>query len=337
MKLSDLTVSRGSNYVFVNSNQTTSVNGTNLQLAYNTAKQKLPSSTNRISVIVAPGKYTFSSPFLVDADYIDIVSITGAADVLIDKINVTANNVYLKGINLGTGKFQIGDNQINLICENCVAGAQSFGYSSGTVSGTFINCKALDASFGSGCVASGTFIGCLSGAYSFGGGNGGIASGIFRDCAVGNPSNRTGWSFGGSYDQSEEYTATGTFHNCIGGNMCFGGAANVSGIFYKCVGGMQCFSHGKRFSGSAYHCVASNYSFGGMYGGNGAQFSGKAFHCVVGAVSFGNTELSGKVFHCIIDVNGVVVDGTKNTFTAVSGSGKTRYCVDGNDNANNQG
>lgn len=181
----------------------------------------------RTTVIVAPGEYNFgASAFVVDAESINIVSLTGNSDVFISSteknlsqnyfygIKVTANNILVKGINCKTNTFYIADNLDNLICEYCIGGDYSFGGWMGNVSGTFNNCKGGDYSFGGydGNVL-GTFNNCIGGNYSFGTNNG---------------------------------TVSGTFNNCIGGNASFG-------------------AYGGTISGTLNYCIGSTNSFG-LYG-----------------------------------------------------------------------
>lgn len=110
----------GTNYVMVYGVGTPEENGAELLAAYAAAKLKTPTSSNRISVIVAPGKYTLTvTPFLkyldLDTPYIDLKSLTGDWDVTIGKssyaepvtVKVSASNVTVQGIrgdlNLETG------------------------------------------------------------------------------------------------------------------------------------------------------------------------------------------------------------------------------------------
>ena len=147
----------------------------------------------RTTVIVAPGDYTFETPFQVDAEGIDIVSLTGNADILLSGINVTANDVYLKGLNCGTNAFNIDNNLDKLKCENCIGGDYSFGTDSNFCAGTFIKCVAGNNSFGgsefsAGHVISGsTFINCIGGTGCFGG-NGGYFIGEAINCIGGSDS-----------------------------------------------------------------------------------------------------------------------------------------------------
>ena len=110
------------------------------------------SKSTRTTVIVAPGEYNFGdSAFVVNEPGINIVSLTGNSDVITSSteknsnynytygIKVTANDIFIKGIDCKSNAFYIADNLNNLICEYCTGGDFSFG-SYGTASGTFNNC-----------------------------------------------------------------------------------------------------------------------------------------------------------------------------------------------------
>ena len=269
----------GTKYIFVAANGTPTENATDLQVAYDELKTLSPSTTNRLTLIAAPGKYEFpnSSPFTLDTAFIDLVSLTGNKDVFLYttssdtnlttyyNIDISTDNVFVKGVDASTlvwvdfkgpttqnGSFNVSNDLPMLVCENCQGGANSFGGFAGISSGTFTNCVGGNSSFG---------------------GFAGTASGTFTNC-VGNAN-----SFGGSAG-----AASGTFMNCVGDAGSFGGGGTASGTFTNCVGNANSF------------------------GGNGT--------------------LSGKLFYCRL---------TTGTFNAVSGSGKTLYCIDGNNDPNNQG
>lgn len=155
----------------------------------------------RVTVIIASGEYNFgASAFVVDSPGINIVSLTGNSDVIINStenipgwnnncgIKVTANDILIKGINCKTNVFFIESNLDNLICEYCIGGNYSFGGGGGTASGLFNNCVGGTASFGTDGTASGTFNNCIGKNASFGGGSGGTASGTFTNCTGGTAS-----------------------------------------------------------------------------------------------------------------------------------------------------
>jgi len=112
-------VGSGTNYLMVYGTGTPTENAAELQAAYDAAKLMLPTTTNTITVVVAPGVYTFgATKFTANTSYIDIVSLTGNVDVKLDGINVTANYAYLKGINTGVTAFTITGT--NVITSNCI-------------------------------------------------------------------------------------------------------------------------------------------------------------------------------------------------------------------------
>ena len=102
---------------------------------------------NKITIIVAPGIYTFgTTKFAVNAEGIDIVSLTGNPDVMLDGINVTASDIFLKGLNAGENAFELAIGLHLIRIDNCVGGANSFGSS---FSGTIKHSKGGVNSFGS--------------------------------------------------------------------------------------------------------------------------------------------------------------------------------------------
>jgi hypothetical protein len=329
----------GTQYIFVQANGTDIENATELQAAYDLAKTMSPTSDNRITVVAAPGIYKFPSTFVMDTEYIDLISLTGNRDVVfdIDVIDpfqaddntgdvvstgecllVDTDNVFVKGIK---GKFylspnwddywgegedyilpiQVSNNLPSIVIENCEGGIWSFGG---------------DVSFGSNPITvNGTYINCSGSIYSFAG-SGGVAAGLFINCNGSNYGLFAGDGGGiasgvfinctvtGTNSFADFGEASGTFTNCQGGNSCFGAVGIASGIFNSCIG-----------NGSAF-------------GGNGGTASGIFNNCVGGAGSFGLLgTLSGKLFYCRL---------TSFIFETVSGGGRTYYCVDGNGDPNNQ-
>ena len=288
----------GSQYVFVTANGTDVENATELQSAYDTAKTISPSSTNRITVICGNGNYDFEDDFVMDTQYIDLVSLDGNRSIIFNgtgTINITANDVFVKGVNVLDKNFTIGDDLNLLKVENCEGGDLSFGgdptFGSNpiNVSGTFTNCQGRNSSFGGFGTASGSFTNCVGDFESFGGGL--TASGTFADCKGGFN------SFGGGFG-----TASGIFTNCQSADNSFGGFGTALGTFADCVGGFNSF--GGTASGTFENCKGGNNSFGG----------------------FGT--LSGKLYYCRL---------TEGTFETVSSGGVTRLCIDGNNDENNQG
>jgi hypothetical protein len=327
----------GTNYIYVMANGTDTDNAAELQAAYTAAQALSPSLTNRITIVCGPGNYNFdSTAFVMDTEYIDLVSLDGNRSIIFNSadpggtIDITANDVFVKGVDVGTNTFTIGDDLSLLKVENCKGGKDSF--SGVTVSGTFTNCVGGDSSFGSNGTASGTFNYCIGGDSSFGGYSG-TASGLFSNCS------------GGRYTFGTFGTASGTFNYCTGADSSFGSGGTASGTFTNCTGGSDSFgSSGGTADGIFTNCIGGYYSFGGngtadgtftnCVGGDGSfgsegTVSGTFTNCQGGEYSFGGLgTLSGKLYYCRL---------TFGTFQTVSGGGITRLCLDGSDVENNQG
>jgi len=200
----------GTQYLFVQANGTDIENAQELQAAYDLAKTMSPTTGNRIIVIAAPGYYNFGSVFLMDTEFIDLVSLDGNRSIVFngtETISIIANDIFVKGVDVQNKQFATDFNLNLLKVENCKGGDGSFGgYTE--ASGIFINCEGGDYSFGGLANASGYFKGCQGGIFSFGGG--GISSGIFEECKA------TSYSFGG------EGIANGTYTRCIADYGSFG-------------------------------------------------------------------------------------------------------------------
>jgi hypothetical protein len=89
--------------------------------------------------------------------------------------------------------------------------------------------------------------------------------------------------------------ASGTFTNCTGGEVAFGGGGTASGTFTNCTGGEAAFGGGGTASGTFINCTGGNVAFGG----NGLA-TGRFYYCVGGFNSFGSGATA---IHCIY--NGV--------------------------------
>jgi hypothetical protein len=323
----------GTQYVFVAADGTAVENAVELQTAYVTAQGMSPGVKNRITIIAAPGNYNFGvAPFVMNTQYIDLVSLDGNRSIVFNStptegtISITANDVFVKGVDVVTKNFTIASGLNLLKVENCRGGNLSFGAGGMTVSGTFTNCIGGSSAFGGDFgTASGIFINCTGGARSFAG-NAGIASGTFTNCVGGND------SFGGDSLGNGGGSASGTFTNCTGAISAFGGGTEASGMFTNCVGGgsqfgVGCFGggFGGIASGTFRDCVSGTSAFGG--GGGSAE--GVFTNCTGGSVSFGRFgTLTGSLYYCRL---------TGDTFETVSAPGVTRLCIDGSNVENNQG
>ena len=272
-------------------------NGQNLVDAYNYAKTLTPngaalSATNRVSVIIQPGNYTLPAQLAVDTQFVDLIGLgsiklrRGCVPAVIISfvgapLNVSANDVRVQGISVGTSTFTIGNNSPLQIFEDCL-GTGNFNFSSGTVAGTFINCTGGSNAFAGvsfvAQTANGTFINCQGGGGSFAAANSGsVASGFFVNCSSGAAS-----GFGTSA------TASGTFIECEGGAYSFAGS------FYPSASA----------SGTFINCTANINSFGN---GGSATATGKFYRCRLTAGTFRTVTGTGLMRNCI-DGNNAIVD-----------------------------
>jgi hypothetical protein len=360
----------GSNYIYVAANGTDTENATELQTAYTTAVGLSPSATNHITVVCGPGYYNFGeSTFAMDTQYIDLVSLDGNRSVLFNatlntdnrtqgSISITANDVFVKGVDVGTKNFTIATNLNLLKVENCAGGDFSFSgeetqVDSITISGTFINCVGGERSFGYGSqvIISGTFTNCTADSQSFifgGGFSGGILSGMLTNCTAGSSSfigdngtvsgTLTNCTAGANSFIFSYGTVSGTLIDCVGGsNFLNSYGGTLSGIFTNCTGGNDSFqcTGGGTLSGIFTNCTGGGFSFAGNQSGtftdctggyasfSNGNMSGIYTRCVGGDGAFGyNSVLSGTFTNCI---------GGSDSFGAPNGtvSGTFNSCVGG--------
>lgn len=230
----------GSNYIFVEANGTPIQNGNYLTASYNLAKSTNPTGSDRFSVLLGPGKYEFVNNFIIDTPYIDVVSLTGDRDVYFtgSTIEISADNVYVRGIDVGTNNFTITSSFPGVIIKNCKGGDESFGGDSTTsssyvIGSTFIDCEGGDYSFAGGAgFAYGTFINCIGGDYSFGQ----YCDGTFTNCVGGDNS----FAYQGDIQG-------GLMENCTGGDDSFASLNNLLNsdtILRNCIGGDNSFMKG---------------------------------------------------------------------------------------------
>jgi len=229
--------------VLVDTTDNETTNGQNLLDAYTTATGMTPhgmarSGSNRVVVIVPPGRYNLGSGQLwLSQNFIDVIGLSPVRE-----------NQYVFGTTAGTGSGVLRQSANDVRIENlfveCTRDSSNVStpdssdpaayFPNGGLSKTVVrNCRfsatydanrawtmragvgyagtyedvvAGKSSFGFGADASGTFTRCTAGQDSFGSGNGGTASGDFFDC-LGTP-----YSFGGT--RSGTSRATGFFRNC---------------------------------------------------------------------------------------------------------------------------
>lgn len=243
----------------------------------------IPSSTSgeyeksvRSTVVIAPGEYKFddmSMSFYMNDYGINVVSLTGFPDVIIDNLSVGSQCRYshFRGLKCKIGFHVEASAYPDMIFENCQGGNNSFGRSN---------------DYQSEPDAGGLYINCVGGDNSFGY----ISTGKFYNCKAGND----------SYGSDNE--ASGEFYNCIGGESAFAGNEGVaSGKFYNCKGGKFSFGGNGQVSGEFYNCIGDKSSFGGDEG----IISGKLYYCKLTEGEY-EANKSGKVVLCI-DGNDTVV------------------------------
>jgi|688.fasta_scaffold06724_4 hypothetical protein len=239
---------KGNNYIVVYGNLfNTFSNGTELvdKLAFAktlTPNGQLLSDTNRVTVLVAPGKYDFFDTLEMDTPYVDLISLTGDADVFLTcsnsntAIKVTTSDIKIKGFNLTTlnNRLIISDGFDNNYFENIIGGDYSFSNTTfeGKVAGNFKNCKGGFSSFGD---SSNQEI---------------LISSTLENCTA------LDFSFGYQLESS-------VLKNCLAGAQSFGFFVIPESILNDCESGMESFGCEKGIFGSTLtNCTADRGSFG---------------------------------------------------------------------------
>jgi hypothetical protein len=217
----------------------------------------------RITVVLAPGDYDLEGePFLINASYVDVVTLTGNTDAnFIDfgnnqaAVHIDSNFVLVKGLNVGGGKITIGVNNQYFVVEKCIGGYGSFSanVNTGYIGGTFNDCIGGDYSFAGANMfvsLSATFNNCVGGNSSFSPVQASI-QGIFNNCtALDN-------SFGSA--QSATQANYGTFNNCKAGSSSFR-AFGMYAVMRNCKAqmGSYAWSYGDP---TMYNCEGGDYCF----------------------------------------------------------------------------
>jgi uncharacterized protein YjbI with pentapeptide repeats len=172
-------LNKGVNYLMVYGTGTPSQNETELQNVYNAAKKMSPSASNVITIVVSPGNYGSCN---FDTSYINVVSLTGNADVTIHDISPSVGqHSYFKGIVLID--FIMPKNSPNIILENCVLNGtfDSAGDANNPINSTLINCN-IQGQFGTdGGNFAAQLIGCTIDTISIGNGE---FTGLAENCTL---------------------------------------------------------------------------------------------------------------------------------------------------------
>ena len=298
---------RGQNYIVVyGKNQTPQQNGFELISKYNFAKVVNPygqpkSDTNRFTIFVAPGQYEFSVTDLdLDTPYIDIVSLSGEADVFITSnvsgipFTVLTSDIKLKGFNLGTQAIFINSSYGNNYFENIIGGESNFSndFSNGDIAGNFKNCIGGNYSFGDSdynqTVYSSTFENCTAGDWSFGYS---VYNSNFKNCTAG--------SYSFSRTNGTTQILNSVFNNCTALEGSFGNYIENS-TFLNCKADYNSFGMtsdinmvSEIYNSNFQDCKAGNYSFGVRNGGDV-----KFIDCSAGTESFGADIASATYKNC---------------------------------------
>lgn len=323
----------GTNSVYVTQQGTAAESGVLLLQAYQDAIAKIGAGSEPSTLIIGPGDYSISTDWQLN-QLVNVTSLTGQPDVNITDGNIVvgsgandaAHPITITGLNLQNTTLTVGSNLSSITFKNCIAlGNRSFS------GGEFQN----------GVSVSSRFEDCIGGVKSFGSGNNSTASGIFIRCkatqggAFGYDANTSGYfedcggvETAGVTDVADLFGffgyCNGVFYNCKAGNYSFGKSSMgvVGANFYNCIGKTRCFGDNNfdPTTSNFYNCKAEGDSFGTEMGN-----SGLLVNCISG--SFGEIADGGMAFSCY---------SSSGSF-AVSGTGKTRLCVDGSANIVNLG
>ena len=146
----------GENYILLSMSGTPIENRAELNAAYTGAGLLTLNATNRYTIVIPPCIIDGETlDFAINEPFVDIKSLTGKSDVYFinGTIVVTAVDIRLIGLNVGSQKFTLTTDNAANIYEFCTGGALSFAGGAGgsaalTASGTFVNCTAGSNSFG---------------------------------------------------------------------------------------------------------------------------------------------------------------------------------------------
>jgi hypothetical protein len=269
------------------------VPGDDLAVKYAAAAALEPNGTalandNRAALVLMPGAYALAAELAVNTDYVDVIALGSqeAPSVLLTgfTINVTATNVVVRGISVGTREFRVSPRPDQ---------------ASGTVTGTHSNNTINWTDHG-------LQIGDVISFTSLTGGDG-LSTGVRYAVRA---SNFTSNSFRLEIDGTQqnfttditaaavriEYNSSQRLIDCVGGGISFGGmASTASGLFINCTGGFSGFGgDGGTASGTFTDCTGGSFSFGGV-----GTASGTFINCTGGEGSFGGEgTLSGTLRNC---------------------------------------
>ena len=218
----------GTQYIVVSANGTPQENAAELQVAYDLSKTMSPTADNRITVVAAPGNYKFPSTFVMDTEYIDLVSLTGNRDVVFDLVLPTE-------FNGDPFQFILPSYDITTISECLLIDTDNVHVKG--VKGKFYNSPNWNQWWGGTDYVLPIQVGDN------------LPNIVVENCE-GGP-----FSFGGDETYSYVYKeVNGTFIKCIGGVLSFASIGTASGLFIDCVGAANTFGKNGECSGIFINC-----------------------------------------------------------------------------------
>ena len=303
--LSDISGLSIQSAVVVETTSNAKTNGAALIAAYTAAKALTPngeelSATNRASVIIPPGVYDLGSGALtLDTQYVDIIGLTTDAEKQFiysvptiqdtGTLVQTANDVRIANIK---AKCEISQ---ELLLSIFLPEGEPVLENVVHVPAAYFPSTNLSGTVCDNSIFEGGDISEVGLPMGFSMRVLIEYSGTFNNCTGGDV------AFGGGGG-----TASGTFTNCTGGNSAFGGdEGTASGTFTNCTGGDDAFGgNGGTASGTFNSCTGGDFAFGGLggtasgtftnctggadaFGGNGGTASGTFNSCTGGADAFG--------------------------------------------------
>jgi hypothetical protein len=333
--LSDISGLSIQSAVVVETTSNAKTNGAALIAAYTAAKALTPngeelSATNRACVIIPPGNYDLDHgeddacvPLTLDTEFVDIIGLT--TDRSLQQIYGTP-----EATNSGVIVQTADDVHVSNLYVKILTEVESANWND-TDSAAYFPSTSLSNTVVDNCQFDGQDCGGDEGPRLFSMRLYIEYSGTFNNCTGG------GIAFGGAGG-----TASGTFTNCTGGGVAFGGGGTASGTFTNCTGGDYSFGGaGGTASGTFTNCTGGEAAFGSA----GGTASGTFTNCTGGEAAFGGDRgtASGTFNYCTGGAGAFGGDGgtASGTFTNCTGgeaafggdrgtaSGTFNYCTGG--------
>jgi len=271
--------------IVVETTSNAKTNGAALIAAYTAAKALTPngeelSATNRACVIIPPGNYDLDHgeddacvPLTLDTEFVDIIGLT--TDRSLQQIYGTP-----EATNSGVIVQTADDVHVSNLYVKILTEVESANWDD-TDSAAYFPSTSLSNTVVDNCQFDGQEGSDDEGPRLFSMRLYIEYSGTFNNCTGG------GVAFGGGG------TASGTFTNCTGGDVAFGGAGGTaSGTFTNCTGGDVAFGGaGGTASGTFTNCTGGEAAFG-----DSGTASGTFTNCTGGDYSFGGAGTASGTF-----------------------------------------